>query len=199
MRTARGFTLLEMLVSLGMLSVLMILISSSLLSSRRVIQSTEAYGVRLDEIRAAQRFLRETLQSRVPLPLQDKLGSTLLFEGNSSKLRFVAPVPAGLGGQLKLNQIETITGDAEVSLRLTFYDRRTAAPWGNPQTLLSKLQSVRFEYQGRDEQLRTTGWLSTWPWPNRWPEAVRIEANTQGPIMWPRLTVRLRQLAEKPL
>lgn len=190
MKQGRGFTLLEMLASLGLLSVLMLLIGSSLLSTRRSIQSASAYSERLDEFAAAQLFLRQALESRIPVRLE----GTTVFEGGAEHMRFVAPLPMGLGGQLKINEIDTQTVQGAVALQVAFYSRDSGAPWGGLQILALRLESVRFSYFGRDERLNPTGWLQTWPWPDRWPEAIRVEAAAQGPVQWPTFTVRLAGL-----
>lgn len=199
MKRMLGFTLLETLMALVLLSLLLLLIAGSALTAKRTVHNASSYAARLEEIRAAQSFLSIVLQSRVAIHLYSSGRDSSLFEGGADVMRFVAAVPAGLGGQLKINSIRVIPDASAQQLQASFFNRNDDHAWGEPQVLTSQLRTVRFTYQGLDEQGRPTGWLSVWPWPERFPEAIRIEADALGPIRWSTLTIRLPGSVGKPL
>lgn len=193
MRHTSGFTLIEVLVSLSLLGILLVLIGGSITSANRSLHSASGFAARLDQTRAAQRFLRESLHKTLPLTVTAQAEHAVAFDGSARQMRFVAPVPAGLGGQLKVQQIESLrTAEGELQLRVGFVEREHGQAWGQPQVLLGHLRSIHFAYQGEDEQRQPTDWLPQWPWPERLPKQVRIEAESEGPIRWPSLTVMLR-------
>lgn len=191
MKRMLGFTLLEVLMALVLLGLLTLLIASSVLIAKRTVHNASSYAERLDEIRAAQGFLSTALQTCTSINLYKTFPNSPLFEGGADVIQFVAAIPAGLGGQLKVNSIRVVPNADALYIQISFFDRNDHKTWGEPQVLISQLQTVRFTYKGIDEQGQPTGWLSVWPWPERVPEAVRVQADTLGPIQWPTLTIRL--------
>ncbi|MFL7963369.1 prepilin-type N-terminal cleavage/methylation domain-containing protein [Pseudomonas kielensis] len=188
-----GFTLLEVMVAISLLGILLMLVSGSLLAIHRTVQGTERYAVRLDEVRAAQRFLRQALQETRPIVLPGKGVQQHLFEGDPQKIRFFAPVPLGVGGKLKIHQLESFKTDAgELQLRITFFEPDGERSWGNSQILMGKLRRLDFSYRGLDEQYLSTGWLAKWPWPERLPQFIRVELDADGPVKWPLISVAVR-------
>lgn len=199
MKRSLGFTLLETLMALVLLSLLLILIAGSVSTAKRTVQNASSYAGRLEEIRAAQSFLSILLQFRTAIHLYSSGRNSPLFEGGTDVMRFVAAVPAGLGGQLKINSIRVVPDASALQLQVSFFNRNDDSAWGEPQVLTSQLRTVRFTYRGLDERGRTTGWLSVWPWPERFPEVVRIEADALGPVRWSTLTIRLPGNLGKPI
>ncbi|NHN68213.1 MULTISPECIES: prepilin-type N-terminal cleavage/methylation domain-containing protein [Pseudomonas] len=192
-----GFTLLEVMVSISLLGIMLVLVSSSLLTTNRTIQSTEHYVEKLNEVRSAQRFLRHALQDTRAIFLPEGRVPQRLFEGDAQKIRFIAPVPLGVGGALKIHQVESFTSDAgELQLRVTFFEPNGERSWGNPQILMGKLHRIEFSYRGLDEKHLSTGWLAKWPWPERLPKFIRIEIAVDGPVHWPLMIVAVRSNQE---
>lgn len=193
MRRMQGFTLLEVIVAISLLGLLLVLVASSFTSANRALRSSAQYAERLDEVRASQRFLHQALQATRPLALTAQGGWERLFEGDEQRMRFFAPLPLGIGGSLKLHQLESVQGsDGLWQLRVKFFELDGERPWGAEQVLMSRLQQVQFSYRGLDEERRLTGWLAQWPWPERLPQRIRIQGEAEGPVVWPLMSVVIR-------
>jgi general secretion pathway protein J len=189
-RSSRGFTLLEMLFSLVLMGALMTLVASTVLLGQRALAHADRYAQRLDEVRAAQDFLRQALQQTLPLQYGDNSVAEV-FEGRSQRLRFAARVPAGLGGGIQWHTVEWLDTPSGPALRVRF-ESRPGQPWGEPQWLLRGVRAVQLSYRGTDAVGRQTDWLTQWPWPRRLPRQVRIAAEVVGPVAWTPQTIALR-------
>ncbi|WP_338723208.1 prepilin-type N-terminal cleavage/methylation domain-containing protein [Pseudomonas tolaasii] len=177
-RRQQGFTLLEILVVLSLLSVLLVLVGGALLGANRAVAKAQRYTAGLDEVRAAQQFLRRSISEALPLNIDADEG---FFSGAPERLTFVTTSPGVLGG-----------GIQRVTVQRVGQDLQAAFSELEPQVLLSDIDSVQFSYRGLTPLGQATGWLGEWPWPKRLPDAVRIAANGKGPLPWVTQVVALR-------
>ena len=98
--SARGFTLLELLVAITLLGVLMAALFGALRLGARVWETGEA---RLDDsarVQVVQDFLRRRLGQTMPLTEvtdDPHAAGELLFAGEPDRLRFVGLLPEHLG------------------------------------------------------------------------------------------------------
>lgn len=189
-RSARGFTLIEILVALTLLGVLLTVLASSLLMTQRGLDSADRYLHRLDEIRAAQNFLHQAIQQTLPIQrMQQDAGQ--VFVGQPDSLRFAAALPADLGGGIHWHILDVARQGNHSALRIRFEDS-ASMPWGEPQWLLREVSGVRLSYRGIDAMGKRTAWLDRWPWPRRLPRQVRIAVQADGPVPWTTQVVALR-------
>lgn len=202
-RQAWGFTLIEVLLAISLMAILLVLVGTALTATRKTLASTERFTQRLDEVRAAQQFLRREFQQMVTLPIDTQAsGAAAVFEGEASEMRYVASLPPQLGGGLYVQTLRLGNRDAEpwLEVQLTQLTGPTSRrPWGEPQRLLSQVRGLRFSYRGLDAHGRPTDWLPRWPWPERLPLAIDVTLNSTGPVAWPPLQVALRLQQQAPL
>lgn len=184
MNRMQGFTLLEVLAALSLLGLLMVLAASSFKSSGIAAERTQRASERMDQVLAAQRFLRQSLES---------MRETPRFVGEAERLEYLAAVPLGLGGQPKLHRLQFLPDKSgSWTLRVAFFDQDNGKPWGTPQVLADHMRDVLIDYRGIDDMHRDSGWLAHWPWPQRLPRLVRIQARAHGGMPWPTLSVAIR-------
>lgn len=198
-RAQGGFTLLEIMLVLSLLGVLLILVGGAMLGANRAVLKAQRYTTGLDEMRAAQSFLRSSIGQALPLDTsEDDSESSGFFVGSAQRLQFVATLPGELGGGIHLHTLELSGPENKRDLQVAFEQIQSNAngtvlkPWGEPQVLVRNVETLNLSYQGVTPKGEPTGWLSDWPWPTRLPRAVRIDAKVNGPVPWLTEVVALR-------
>ncbi|KGI78563.1 prepilin-type N-terminal cleavage/methylation domain-containing protein [Oleiagrimonas soli] len=198
-RHARGFTLLEVLAAMVLLSLLLLAVWSGIHSATLSVRSGQRFVERTDAVRSTQDFLRRELAQAVRQPwAADPDGGAIVFTGSPDKLQFVAPLPGYLG---KLGpQLQTVElvpekqGDGyrlQVSFSLLPPDGGKPQPLGKPQVLLTGIQSGQFDFRGFDKLRKPTDWLQRWEDTDRTPALVRLDLKLDKGV-WPQLVAPIR-------
>lgn len=196
MSRQRGFTLLEVMIALTILSMIMVATIAALRGFGNTKAAVTQVTNRVDEVRVVSGFLRNSLGSAMllhrsatttPTFDQTELSGTY-FWGNSSELVWVAPLIAGadLGGAfiMQLNYIED-------TVELRWHPYRASVEevsWAElePRVLLEEVEEFAIGY------LADYGgeWLEEWPESPANPVAVRLNIKSRNKY-WPELVVRL--------
>jgi len=196
---SRGFTLLELVIALTIVSVIVVIIFGAL---RIGIRAWEK-GERDVDIRQRQRIvldlIKRQLASTCASEVRMRDQQLVPLKGDSKSIEFVSQIPLTPGNQLGIVFVKYAVkrekeGDRE---RLTFYERSVAFPdkstgAGGPEEgdyseLMSGMKSMEFEYLKERPEESESKWQKSWdPEVDKGvPRAVRItveEDNEKPPI-----------------
>lgn len=195
-RPQRGFTLMEILGALVLLSLLMLGVYAGIRAATHTVESGNAALQRTDAMRAAQDFVRRELGQARALPwARDAHGGAVFFVGTPHTMQFVAPLPGYLGRLGPQLQILRLVPDhpglrLEVAFARLPPDGSKPQAFGQPQVLLRGIRQGGFAYMAPPTDT-SDPWTGTWPDYNAIPQLVQVKlALDQG--AWPLLRVAPR-------
>ncbi len=204
MNRQRGFTLLEVMIALFILSMIMVATISALRGFGNTKATITQVTNRLDEVRVVSGFLRNSLGSAMPVSVGETRAPTFdrpkpsatYFQGSASEMVWVAPLVAGadLGGAFVMQLYYT---DQRVEFR--WYPYRPSAEKPNwtevePRILLEDVEAFTIGYLGD----YGGEWLAEWSESSANPVALRLNIKSRNKY-WPELVMRLNPGALSPL
>lgn len=199
-RNVAGFTLVEILVVMTLLSVIMLGLGAAM---RTIAQTEERVDQRLqraDETRVTASFLGATLgrisarRSQAPTQVG---GSVALFSGRPDAVMWVGVMPAryGAGGRYFFRLgLERRADRADLVIRFAPWTAAGAFPdWAttDSRVLVRGVTAMGLDYGHEAGGVQT--WQGDWTDPQVLPGRIRISLRTATQD-WPQLTIALRQL-----
>jgi len=200
----QGFTLVEIMITLTLLSMILILLFGSLHTANLNWQTGAQKIEKNDETRHVGQFIRKLITQAVPLMWINQDGQRLVFRGDQEELIFTSTLPAHRGGGgLYVITLKTAETDGSKGLDLLY---RRASPESYPlesgsiddQTrvpLADDIEKIEFSYYGqaeRDDELR---WHNNWQNDETLPKLVRLKIQASDPQHdWPTMNIAYSKL-----
>lgn len=200
-QAGRGFTLVEILVAMTLLSVVMLALGASMRTIAQTETRVDERLARADEMRVASGFLFTVLErvSARKSEVTTRAGSSLyLFVGAPDAVMWIGVMPAryGAGGRYFFRlALESTDGGRALVLRFAPWRGTAAFPdWAGAASriLVSDATGLLLEYG--DDSDPALGWTPQWSIADRLPSRVRVSVST-GTGAWPYLIVPLRSVA----
>ena len=196
-----GFTLVELLLALTLMSMLLALAYGGLRASTRATDKGQTILEDSSRIRMAHQFVRKQLNQMAPLVFAESEDQQerSVFEGETSKIRYVAPMPGYLGfGGPHVQELAIVSGEDGFELVLShallqgFEEQNLYLR--PPIVLLKNIEFAEFSFLGRDEEGELAPWASQWEETAMLPESVSldIEFSDEIYIQWPLLMASVR-------
>ena len=199
MKRDRGFSLMEVLAALALLSIVLLGVYSGITTASRIVRSGDRAIERMDEVRSAQTYLRTELAQALAIPFgETDDGDPIVFAGDARTLRFVAPMPGYLskvGPQLHTVSLVEDGRDGyrlEVTLAMLPPDGGEPQPIGEPEVLLRGIRKGSLSYRGVDDQNQPGDWQDSWPDGRRTPSLVRVALDVGGNVVFPTMVAPIR-------
>ena len=194
----RGFTLVEVLVAMTLLSLVMLVLGSSIRSMGASAERVDARTASIDEMRVATSFLREIV-GRVAGQRLEPPATGLLFTGGADGIGWVGVMPARFGpaGRHFFHLGAERRGDGSAGLVLRFvpwrWEQKTMPDWSqaDSRVLVRDVGGVAFSYQGDGVG---QGWLAAWPADEKkLPPRLRLQLSAAG-SEWPPIVLAMHPL-----
>lgn len=192
----RGFTLLEVLVVVSLLSVVMLALGSAF---RTVAQAEERIDLRLartDEVRTAVGFMRSAFGRasgrKVLRPESGKTG--VMFAGASGSVAWIGVMPAryGAGGRCFFHLAMELDGTRPaLVLRFTpWVDMAVFPDWSRAESrvLVRDVKGVTMRYMDLQAD---PPWSTEWAATDHLPDQLQLEVETEA-VSWPPLKLPIR-------
>lgn len=198
-RVLAGFTLVELLVVMALLSLVMLAMVSAMRTAAQTEERVDARLQRLDDFRIASDLLRTVLgrvSAEKKVVMLGPNDAPFFFAGESGSLYWIGIMPAryGLGGRYHLQL--TLTSAQELVLHYAPLSAEPAPDWsaGSSVLLLSGVTALAFGYE--DAAVEPPVWTPAWSFadkmPVRLPDRVMISMETLGGPL-PEIVIPLRQ------
>ncbi len=205
--SSRGFTLIEVVVALGLLSLLMLIAMTAFRGLGQTASRLDLAATTHDEQRIVGTFLRHTLgAARAVRSDADEMASfdaaTMPFRGDDRSLSWVSVLPArdGIGG---LSQLRLALAHADGGTRLIlafapFAPLDTSRPATDrsqliERVLLDRVSEFELHYRGLGE----TEWTRYWHDSTTLPGHVRISL-ALAHHRWPPLVIAIAEAGPRP-
>jgi general secretion pathway protein J len=194
-RGAAGFTLLELLVSMSLLSLVMLGTGSALRGLSQLENRIDRRLAQVDELRVAAGFLRSIL-SRVSARRADAPASgpqAQPFAGGADGLRWVGVMPARHGAA-GMHHLLLRIEPAGLVLRHAAWRGDAAPDWVRAGSVVLVAGATRLDARYEDARSEPARWVDRWTAADAMPQRVSLSVVApSGP--WPALVVALRRLA----
>lgn len=200
-RTAKflsGFTLVELLVAITILSMVLAAVTGSVSVSSRMASSVTERAHSADRQIQVRSFLRRQLQQASVATVIEPDGTEhIAFSGGLHRLSFVAPLPesSAIGGLHHLMlEVEEYGGSENLVLSHgPFLPQLRAGDWtddGGREVLLEGMERIEFNYFG--DGVTGNNWLETWDNTVRMPALIQVRFVSRDREEWPSIVVAPR-------
>jgi general secretion pathway protein J len=190
-----GFSLVELLVSLVLISLVAALLASSLGFGQRVWHRSEERAQASRVMFDAQAALRRLFDNMQPLRVASQDTRAIDFRGSADQLEGIVPLPTGigLGGLYRLHLFRDSSA-RRVDLTFQAYERDKASDdAAAPTTLASDIEGMEFGYFGKARGEEAPGWRDEWKDQDELPTLISIKITAaKTDVAWPELLIAPR-------
>lgn len=198
-----GFTLIEVLIAMTLLSIMVILLFGSLKICAESWEKGESKIADVNEVAVVYNFFQQYLSAAKPLYDDFSVAGqrTFSFQGNTQSLQFIGDFPASAArGGLQLFSIQLQDdrdplqpAGTQINVTLTPFFPTTEGERSQKEevTLIKHVKNFSLAYFGLDD----TGEIS---WQNEWlekdtqPQLVKINIERDDGMFWPEMIVELK-------
>ncbi len=197
----RGFTLIEVLLAITLLSTIMALAVGGLRAAQRASTSGEALIEQTNNLRVVHQFVRRQLSQAQAMIIEQAEGDEvpIRFIGGRDWIRFVAPMPGYLSyGGLYVQQfsIEPGANGRELVFYFSMLNGYEAGEIEASEgvVLIEEINGGEFWYLGEDIETDQPIWSNDWEAVDTLPLAVELDLDLirENGMVWPTVSAAVR-------
>jgi general secretion pathway protein J len=194
----RGFTLIEVLIAMTLLSIMVVLLFSSLKICADSWEKGENKITDVNEVAVVYNFFQRHLSAAKPLwndfSAEEK---TFSFQGKAQSLQFISAFPASAGRSgLQLFSIELQEEDNDQLIKVTvtpFFPVAEGEEWHKEEvSLIKRVSDFTLAYFGSDDGVSEGSWRDDWLDKEVQPRLVKINIKLENEIYWPEMIIDLK-------
>lgn len=194
----RGFTLIEVLIAMTLLSIMVVLLFSSLKICADSWEKGESKITDVNEVAVVYNFFQRHLSVARPL-WNDFSGEnkTFSFQGKAQSMQFVSAFPASAARSgLQLFSIDLQTEDNNQVIKVTltpFFPVAEGEEWHKEEvSLIKHVSDFTLAYFGSDDRVSEANWREEWLDKEVLPRLVKINIKLENEIYWPEMIIDLK-------
>ncbi len=198
----KGFTLIEVLIAMTLLSIMVVLLFTSLKICAQSWEQGEKKMSDVNEVAAVYNFFQRHLPSATPLwnDFSKTDERTFSFQGKKQSLEFVSTFPASAGKSgMQLFSLDLVQKNNEQIINVTitpFFPVTDGEEWKKEEAILLRhVEDFSLSYFGPAEEGTTSIWQEEWLTKNSQPQLIKININTKNGIYWPEMIIELKLAA----
>ncbi|MEQ1528053.1 MAG: prepilin-type N-terminal cleavage/methylation domain-containing protein [Methylococcales bacterium] len=197
-KTAPGFTLIEVLIAMTLLSVMVVLLFASLRICGQSWEQGEDKIAEVNDVAAVYNFFQQHLAAAKPVIndfAEENVGS-FAFQGEAQSLSFVSALPASVGRdglqQFSLQFLQK-DNDQYIKVVLTpFFPVAEGEQWRKDDAILIKhVSNFELSYFGSEDGISEGAWMSEWLDKEVQPQLVKIKIDLDNGSYWPEMVIKL--------
>ena len=200
-RNFSGFTLIEVVIGMTLLSLLMLFMFSGLRTTALSWEASDQISSHNEDVRLLTSFIRRQFKQLVPIIIRDGREFEVIFQGESDSLRMVSrlPVYRGTAGLYVVSfQIDQDINGRR-SLIYTYQPLHTdtvlfeADDLTREQLLIEDIQGIEFNYYGKEEiDNGVKTWSNQWRTADRLPDVISMKIyRHDSEYDWPEIIVNI--------
>ncbi len=194
-----GFSLMEVIIVMTMLSLIMVMVYSGVNTSRKMaykgIQRIDASN----EVRVVQNLIRRQISRILPMAFKEEDNSFVIFEGDADHIMYVSPMPGYLGkGGPHVQLIEIVNAKGGKILQFSHWLLNDSLEEGDfddseqePVVLLENIKDAQFSFMKLDEEGEPGDWENEWEEPENTPLMVQLEVDMGEKALMPFPTMEI--------
>jgi general secretion pathway protein J len=192
-----GFTLIEVMIAMTLMSIMMVLLVSSLRTSAESWEIGEKKISQVNENAVVYHFFRRHLSSAKPFSNINEHGEQAFsFQGDADSLQFVSSFPASASRKgLQLFEIERIRknqGSIQVTISPFFPLTDGQELQREEETLIKQVSDLKISYFSREKPDESGAWQGRWKDKQVLPELVKIKIELNDDRYWPEFIISLK-------
>lgn len=174
-----GFTLLELLISVAMLSMIIVIILGAAQLGYRTIETGEKKIDSLERLRTSMSLISSQVQSQIPLTYDDEGEQKVYFKGSNDSLQFTTGYSLWGSNRGQVFVHYTVETDNNGKRFLKATEHLTALGREAGTRLFDNLDACSFSYFYKDPLEESGNWTEEWTDTLHVPHKVRLTFSYQ--------------------